>query len=858
MKLISWLSYTLGPGLLITHSAFASVPNDGNRDEYVFEEALLRGSPLGKGSLARFNKANNLEIGIYQVDLYMNNHFIDRIDLKFTQQTAGVQACFSLEQLAQAGIADKALAEAKKQTDCQPLEILLPGNTQHFDYSLLRFDLGVPQSFVKQVPRGYVDPKNLNVGDSIGFSNYNLNQYHVAYNRNGVTQNTDSTYLGLTNGVNAGMWRLRQQGSFRYDNNRGGNWTTTRVYAQRALPSLRSEITLGEGFSSGQFFSSLGFRGVTMATDDRMLPDSLRGYAPVVRGIAKTNANVTVYQNDRPIYQTAVSAGQFEITDLSATNFGGDLTIIIAEADGSTSSFRVPFSSVPESLRPGFSRYSFSSGQIRDVGNGETFSELTYQYGISNALTANGGLRLASGYQGVMLGGVFAHYIGALGFDTTYSSAQLPNDEHQDGWMVRASFSRTFQPTGTTLSLAGYRYSTEGYRDLGDVIGVRATSRGETWQSGSYQQRSRVEMSMNQSLQDYGSLYFTASSQDYRDGRSRDNQLQLGYATLLWNQVNVNLSVSRQTTGGSTGSGNFEDPITGMPIESGLQTPAGKETLAQLSLSFPLGSSPSAPYVSIGAIHSNSSGTNYQTSLSGVTGEDQSASYSLDFSRSQRNKENTWSGSLQQRLPVTSLSGSASLSTGYWQASGSARGAVAVHGGGVTLGPYLSETFALVEAKGAEGAKVMYGQGASIDRFGYALVPTLTPYRYNTISLDPQGMDFKTELQDGERRIAPYAGSAVKVTFRTLNGYPLLITIKRPDTSIVPMGANVYNRENIVVGMVGQAGQAYLRADERQGKLTIKWGDGDHQRCILPYDLDGVDDKQPLIAFDALCANDMH
>jgi outer membrane usher protein FimD/PapC len=37
---------------------------------------------------------------------------------------------------------------------------------------------------------------------------------------------------------------------------------------------------------------------------------------------------------------------------------------------------------------------------------------------------------------------------------------------------AEASYSRTFD-TGTNLVLAAYRYSTSGFRDLQDVLGVR-------------------------------------------------------------------------------------------------------------------------------------------------------------------------------------------------------------------------------------------------------------------------------------------------------------------------------------------------------------------------------------------------
>lgn len=60
-------------------------------------------------------------------------------------------------------------------------------------------------------------------------------------------------------------------------------------------------------------FDSVSFRGVQLASDDNMLPDSLKGFAPVVRGIAKSNAQVTIKQNGYTIYQTYVSPGALRL-----------------------------------------------------------------------------------------------------------------------------------------------------------------------------------------------------------------------------------------------------------------------------------------------------------------------------------------------------------------------------------------------------------------------------------------------------------------------------------------------------------------------------------------------------------------
>ena len=91
------------------------------------------------------------------------------------------------------------------------------------------------------------------------------------------------------------------------------------------------------------------------------------------------------------------------------------------------------------------------------------------------------------------------------------------------------------------------------------------------------------------------------------------------------------------------------------------------------------------------------------------------------------------------------------------------------HRGGVTLGPYVGDTFALIEAPGASGARVMDGRRA---RRSLRLrpAPSLVPYHYNTVALNPEGMNDKAELEDGQRRVAPYAGATVRLHFNTVRG----------------------------------------------------------------------------------------
>ncbi|MFS2125663.1 FimD/PapC C-terminal domain-containing protein, partial [Pseudomonas sp. Pseusp97] len=145
------------------------------------------------------------------------------------------------------------------------------------------------------------------------------------------------------------------------------------------------------------------------------------------------------------------------------------------------------------------------------------------------------------------------------------------------------------------------------------------------------------------------------------------------------------------------------------------------------------------------------------------------------------------------------------------------------------------------------------GQGARVDGNGYAVVPSLSPYRYNPIGLDPQGIDENAELVETERKIAPYAGAAVRVEFKTLTGHPLLIQARLPDGQPLPLGADVLDGKGVNIGMVGQGGQVYARAEGDKGRLRVQWGERAEDSCLLPYDLKGADTDQVLVRLQATC-----
>lgn len=827
--------------------AFASADNG-----YYFEPSLFQGSLASREALVRLAQPEAILPGTYPVNVYLNQRFVSLADVQWIGQGSGAPVlCLQRATFEMLNIDVPATVTEMTGHDCIAFEAAVPSATFVWDASQLRLNLSVPQMLVRQPPRGYVNPADLDSGESIAFVNYVGNYYRLS---SPGTSSSSSTYLGLNGGINAGLWQFRHQSSLSHNPGQGTSWKRVRTYVQRPVHAIESQLTLGQTYTSGRIFSGVRFNGVVLETDERMLPDSLRGFAPTIRGIASTNARVVVWQNGIEIYQTTVPTGPFEISDLYPTSYSGDLDVEVVEANGTTQRFTVPYAALPDSLRPGRSRYVVSAGRTQDMGKNATFGEISYQRGLTNFFTLNSGLRVASGYQAATTGGVINTTLGAVGFGATYSRAKQPTQGYVNGWMSQLYYSRTFQETGTMVTLAGYRHSTEGYRDLADALGVRASADGNTnWQSNTYKQRNRLELTTSQTLGKAGNLSISASTQDYHTGRSRDKQFQLGYGVGFKNGASLNVTVARVSQGSVRNQPIWQDSLgTGSK---------GRDTITSVSLSFPLGPSHSArtPSVSTSYTHNSTGGNSVQTYLSGMLDEKQTTSYSVgvghDRGPSDWGGSNTvWSANLNKRMSVGTVGATVSKAVGsYHQISFNAQGALAVHKGGVTLGPYLGNTFALVEAPEASGASLLSAQDVVLDRNGFALVPALTPYRYNYIAIDPKGMNRQVEVEESEVRIAPYAGATVKIVFQTRRGVALLLSVKQANGEFVPFGAQAYDSSNQEIGLAGQRGQVYVRVAERVGKLQLKWGDQPDQSCALAYDLTQSDPEAPIVRMALAC-----
>ncbi|WP_095099947.1 fimbria/pilus outer membrane usher protein [Pseudomonas sp. Irchel 3A5] len=792
-----------------------------------FNPAFITDSQGRAVDVSQFENGNPLAAGGYRVDLYLNGNWQGRELLTVRKDSATGKAhfCFRLDDLTRWGLNLDALPNRDRQADllknpeCVELSLLAPDISVAVDMSELRTDVSIAQAYLKRVSRGYVDPKNWDRGINAAFVGYNANLYQ---NDNQGVASTQS-YLGLNTGVNLGDWRLRHNGSYSYNRSAQGpsskGYQAVSSYAQRDITGLKSQLTMGEYYTPGELFDSVPFSGVQLGSDDRMLPDSMRGFAPPIRGVADTNARVTVRQGESILYETTVAPGPFVIDDLYSTGYSGDLSVTVTEADGRTRSFIVPFASVAQLLRPGTTRFNITAGRYRDeyLNNTPEFVQGSYQRGISDRWSAYTGSIIAEQYLAVQAGAAWSTPFGAMALDVTESRATGLEqsagalDSSMRGRSYRLTYSKLLDSTQTNFTVAAYRFSSEGYLNFSDYAQLRSRDTGTL-----YRQRSRFQLNINQPLGERrGNVYVTGSAQNYWGGDQRSNvTYQAGYSNgYNWGSLNVGASRTRDFNGAF-------------------------QTQYQVGVNIPFGRTRSN-YISSTMRYTDNGDSNTQVALGGSAGERNQLNYNVYGSADKSAGSATTSAgsSAQYRAEQTTLSAGVNTGNGYKQANVGASGSLVAHAGGVTFSADQGETMALVKAEGASGARVGNASNAVINDSGYALVSGLMPYRQNDIALDPKGTSDTVELETTSQSIAPRFGAISLVKYETISGTPILMQVVRDDKQSLPMGAQVKDAQGNFLTMVGQGGRLFIRASENKGELLISWGSKPGESCELSYAL---------------------
>lgn len=809
-----------------------------------FNGAFLRGSSENAVDVKRFALGNPLFSGSYRVEATFNGEWIGKMEVSLVKNpaTGQVEVCLDRALLRRLGI-DAAKASPKVQafvaaksavpggegpSQCLFAADIDPLARADFDSAELKVAFSIPQVLVSRRARGYVPPDAWDSGVRALALDYQLSGYHTSTRTpEGVTSKATTGFAGLTVRASLGDgWQFTHMGSLRTSTETGSNYTSTGSYLSHDIPSWMSSVHIGNANTGGQLFDSVAFRGVRVNTDERMLPDSMRGYAPVIRGQARGNAVVTVKQNGVLLREVVVPAGAFEIDDLYPPGFGGDLVVTVTEADGGQTTSIVPFSAGPEVLREGQWRHDVALGELTGalLGNKPAFLLGTLQYGFNNDVTGAIGATALQRYVALLFGGAMNTRLGSVGLNATFSRFQSSNA----GTLVGSSYSATYAlavaATRTNFSFAAYRYSTQNYMSITDAS---MTLGGQVLPSP-YKVKNRSVATVNQMLDDRSQLYLNGTYQTYWSGTRHDLNFNLGYS--LWlKSMQFTVSAGRASYNGA----------------------AASSSLYTVGLVIPLGGVGSTGTVSTNYQHDKLYGNTAQLTTGGAFGEGREYGYSVSAIKSDKSSASL-SASASWRASAGSVAATIGKSANGSQQSVGVVGGLVLHAGGLSVAPAVGETYALIDAQGASGANVMTGSKATVASNGYAVVPYLSPYQLNNIDLDLRNVSLDVELESTSAQVAPRAGAAVLVKFKSRQGVPALVDLTA-DKGTIPLGATITDLNGVTVGVVGQGGVGEIRVKEGQGRLRASWGDGQNQSCEFDYVLGDKSAGQPFTRTAARC-----
>ncbi|MBO2675581.1 fimbrial biogenesis outer membrane usher protein [Shewanella algae] len=811
--------------LLLFKSAFRNVSVRGlflvgfsfsvGADIYFNPDALELSDSGQEVDLVRFLSQGEQLPGTYLVDLYLNQQKIDHRYVNFKRINGQLLPEFTPEQLKEIGVKVDAfpqLVAVAKNTKLTNLGDYIPNAATELDFGRQQLNISIPQAALLTEARDYVDPAEWDDGLPMAFVNYSFHGGNIDYDYGRGASNTH--FLGLQTGINWGAWRFRNYSTYSKSSDTDGQWSSISSYLERDIHSIRGRLTMGDSYTPATLFESLPFRGVQLSSDDNMLPDSLKGFAPIVRGIARSNAQITVRQNGYIIYQTYVAPGNFEITDLYQASSSGELELMIKEADGTERRSIVPYSSVPVMVRKDSWRYAITGGQYHPSDSSNAlkpyFGQGSLVYGLLDDTTVYGGFQLADDYQALALG--FGYSLGSWGsisLDATHAESRLRDDTRSRGQSYRFQYSKDITMSGTSLTLAGYRYSTSGFYDFAEVNEL-------VDKSDTYTKRERLQLYVNQSLDDWGNLYLSAYQQNYWRSKGYNRSLTAGYNFSV-SGVNYNLSYTES------------------------QQPFSDDNDRQFAFNvqIPLDLWGHNSWASYSFNNSSAGDTSHTVGLSGTALENDNLSYNIQQSYANHGQGGSGSLSGNYRNRYGNLNAGYSYNNRSRQVNYGVEGGVVAHPYGVTLSQPLGETMALVKAAGAEDVRVQSGTGILTDGRGYAVVPYVSPYRKNRIALDTQTMASNVDMNINTKMVIPTKGALVLADFKVNVGSRLLLTLAYQGQP-VPFGAQAKLRaqETDLEAIVGMNGQVYLSGMPESGQLEVSWGT--NQQCLAQFSLPKV------------------
>lgn len=564
--------------------------------------------------------------------------------------------------------------------------------------------------------------------------------------------------------------------------------------------------------------------GLQVRRNFSMKPDLVTTPLPAVSGSAAVPSTVDVFVNGVKSYSQEVGAGPYQIDNIPAISGSGVAQVVTRDATGRESTQSLSFYTSPRLLRPGLYDFSAETGVARrDYGvrsaiyDDEIIGMATVRSGITDWLTLEGHGEGGGGVWNAG-GGIVAQ---ALDMGIASAAASASTSSKGEGFQLYASFETTVGPVSFNFRS---QHAFGDYQDLASIT----TRPSSTLSNGTLITPEKASLLYN--LAPPRSLDAVTVSLPIAYDRSSISATYLRYE--LEDEQPTELITAT-----------YSRPLmdNASMFASGFMDLKDKETAGfYFGVNIPLDGNISAS-------------TGVQKHRDGTVGY-------VEASKTVGQEEGSWGwrvrdsegGNAIRSASIAHRMQPAKIEAGVYQdrhgvrATAQVEGAVALLGGDIYTSNRIDDAFAVVDVH-TPGIKVQKENNVVgvTNEDGKILIPSLSAYNKNKISIDPLELPLDAEIASTVDYVAPGYRSGVYVNFDVKKAKPgAIVILKDAAGKFIPAGSEVHLDGSDEVFVVGHEGQTYIQGLQAVNALTV---DNAGATCTVHFTFEATGEIQPTL-----------
>lgn len=559
------------------------------------------------------------------------------------------------------------------------------------------------------------------------------------------------------------------------------------TYWRTVWPERGLSLTVGDTLT-GQLGSWGGTRigGIKLSRTYNTQPwkqtAPLRSYL----GRSTLPGTVDLYLDGVKQMSRDIAAGEYELVLPPTISGRSNAQVVATDVLGRTVVVDMPLYGGSGLLAKGLNEWSLEAGYVRrDYGvrsakyQSDPAASGTLRYGLTNFLTAQIHGEAAHGYRQI---GISADtLLGSLGqLNLTHAQSRFAG---QTGQRSSAFFSTQWRQTSFS---AGWNKSDGRFAELGD------TAYDDRRPTDDRHGSTSASVSAGWSSDKLGS--FSLSYLHSRtEGRPADN-----IGSFSWSR-NLKKRASLYTSAAKNFNGKHELSL-----------------YAGLSVNLDKGYSASA------GAGRNGRDNSYQMTLNKTGSGLNSTNWGLSWQQTEDTtgrRKNT----LNANIRYHSVYGDGWANTyshadsNNWNAGW--RGGIVLMGGGLFATRQVNDSFAVVSTGGMADVPIRAGgmPVGKTNRRGLALIPNLSAYQKNTVSVDITELPLDVQLEHTVAEIAPSERSGMRVEFKIHRTRAATMTLKDGQNQWLPGGGTIADAQGDPVAVTGFDGKTYIE-NMKEGK----------------------------------------